>query len=159
MAPLSAPAAQRSLPWQGFIDCDVHNGIPGPEALAGRLPGKWRRQWEDYGLRYVNRAAYCPGPRRGAIRADAWPQSGKPAGSDLGFMREQLLDLWQPSIAVLNPIEQVSFGDQSPAYHDALARALNEWTAEEWLDREPRFRAAICVAYEDGELAAAEIER
>src|SRR5207245_442297 len=70
MATATAAARTRSHPWDGFVDCDVHNGIPGPEALAPYLPEKWRRQWEDYGLRYVNRAAYCPGPRRGAIRVD-----------------------------------------------------------------------------------------
>ena len=36
---------------------------------------------------------------------------------------------------------------------------VNDWQAAEWLDREPRLRASIIVAYEDGPAAAAEIDR
>jgi predicted TIM-barrel fold metal-dependent hydrolase len=41
----------------------------------------------------------------------------------------------------------------------ALASAINDWQTAEWLDPEPRLRASINVAYEDAELAAAEIHR
>ena len=41
----------------------------------------------------------------------------------------------------------------------ALASAINDWQAAEWLDPEPRLRASINVAYEDGELSAREIGR
>ena len=34
----------------------------------------------------------------------------------------------------------------------ALASAINDWQTAEWLDPEPRLRASINVAYEDGEL-------
>ena len=40
-----------------------------------------------------------------------------------------------------------------------MARASNDWLAAEWLDRDPRLRASIIVAYEDGPAAAAEIDR
>ena len=39
------------------------------------------------------------------------------------------------------------------------ASAINDWQIAEWLEPEPRLRASINVAYEDGELAAAEIHR
>ena len=41
----------------------------------------------------------------------------------------------------------------------ALASAINDWQVAEWLDPEPRLRASINVAYEDGPLAAREIHR
>ena len=41
----------------------------------------------------------------------------------------------------------------------ALARGLNEWLRAEWLDRDPRLRAAITVPPQNPELAVAEIER
>ena len=44
-------------------------------------------------------------------------------------------------------------------YGAALARAVNEWLIEEWLNREPRLRASIVMPYEDGDLAAEEIDR
>ncbi len=41
----------------------------------------------------------------------------------------------------------------------ALARAVNDWLAKEWLDRDPRLRASIVVPIQNAEMAAAEIER
>lgn len=50
-------------------------------------------------------------------------------------------------------------GQLNLEYGAALARAINDWQIEEWLEPEPRLRASIVVAYEDGELAAREIDR
>jgi predicted TIM-barrel fold metal-dependent hydrolase len=41
----------------------------------------------------------------------------------------------------------------------AFARALNDWIAKEWLDREPRLRASIVVPIQNTEYAVDEIER
>ena len=41
----------------------------------------------------------------------------------------------------------------------AMARAVNDWIAREWLDRDPRLRASIVVPQQNAELAVAEIER
>jgi predicted TIM-barrel fold metal-dependent hydrolase len=41
----------------------------------------------------------------------------------------------------------------------ALATAVNDWQAAEWLDKEPRLRASIVIPYEFPDLAVAEIER
>ncbi len=41
----------------------------------------------------------------------------------------------------------------------ALAAALNDWIAHEWLDRDPRLRASIVVPTQNPALAAAEIAR
>jgi hypothetical protein len=40
-----------------------------------------------------------------------------------------------------------------------MARAVNDWIAREWLDRDPRLRASIVVPQQNAELAVAEIER
>src|SRR3546814_17555312 len=40
-----------------------------------------------------------------------------------------------------------------------FARAVNDWMAREWLDREPRLRASIVVPPQCPELAVEEIER
>ncbi len=61
---------------------------------------------------------------------------------------------------MLNPL----IADGAPAqlnieYGAAIATAVNDWQVAEWLEPEPRLRASIIVPYEDGELAAAEIER
>ena len=41
----------------------------------------------------------------------------------------------------------------------ALCRAVNDWIAREWLDREPRLRASIVVPVQNPQLAVEEIER
>ena len=41
----------------------------------------------------------------------------------------------------------------------AMARAVNDWIAREWLDRDPRLRASIVVPQQNAELAVEEIER
>jgi hypothetical protein len=41
----------------------------------------------------------------------------------------------------------------------AFTRALNDWVAKEWLDRDPRLRASIVVPLQNTEYAVDEIER
>jgi uncharacterized protein len=154
-----------------IVDCDVHNAPVSDEALRAYLPGDWQerretvgyldasfRQYrENLGDRSYMGAEY-PRPTPRASRVDAWPPSGHPPASDLGFTRIQLLDTWNVEYAVLNPL--LGAAEQlNDEYGAALATAINDWQIREWLDPEPRMRASICVAYEDAELAAAEVAR
>src|SRR5215468_5400297 len=41
----------------------------------------------------------------------------------------------------------------------AFARAINDWIAKEWLDRDPRLRASIVVPLQNVEFTVDEIER
>src|SRR5262249_31736681 len=41
----------------------------------------------------------------------------------------------------------------------AFTRALNDWVAKEWLDRDPRLRASIVIPMQNTEHAVDEIER
>jgi predicted TIM-barrel fold metal-dependent hydrolase len=140
------------------IDCDIHNTMPSHETLTRYLPERWRRHLAGYGLRFYALGAYYPRLNPNAARTDAWPPGGGPPGSDLEFLRQQLLDAWSIEYGILNPLYLA--GEQpNPAYGVALAQALNEWLIAEWLEPEPRLRASIVVPYEDGEFAAAEIDR
>ena len=40
-----------------------------------------------------------------------------------------------------------------------FARAVNDWMAAEWLDKEPRLRASIVVPMQNPEMAVEEIDR
>jgi predicted TIM-barrel fold metal-dependent hydrolase len=51
---------------------------------------------------------------------------------------------------------QIMFSEDLSA---ALCRAINNWIAAEWLDRDPRLRASIVVPVHSPDLAVAEIER
>src|SRR5690606_17704214 len=86
------------------------------------------------------------------------PPTGEPPGSNLDFMRQQLLDRWQIAYGILNPLYGAG-GQLNLDYGAALAQALNDWQFAEWVEPEPRLKASIIVPYEDGELSAAEIHR
>jgi predicted TIM-barrel fold metal-dependent hydrolase len=154
-----------------IVDCDIHNAPTSEQALLEYLPAEWRhrrtpggrlaggyeRQRETLGDRSYLGCEYPRATPR-AARTDAWPPSGDPPASDLPFMREQLLDRFEIEYGVLTPM--LGAGEQLDVESGAArASASNDWQIAEWLEREPRLRASINVAYEDGELAAREIHR
>ncbi len=141
-----------------LIDCDIHNTMPSDETLAKYLPRRWARHLLDFGQRFYYQGAYYPRLHANAARSDAWPPGGGIPGSDLDFMREQLLDAWQIRYGILNPLYLA--GEQANLdFGVALAAGLNEWLVREWLEPEVRLRASIVTPYEAGELAAKEIGR
>jgi len=52
-----------------------------------------------------------------------------------------------------------NFGQEAPELAAEMCRALNDWTREEWLDRDGRLLGSICPPHEHPDLAVAEIER
>jgi uncharacterized protein len=145
-----------SFPAVGAIDCDVHPAVPGMRALLPYLEEHWREQVAVRGIDGLDPASYPIGiPANG--RPDWRPASGKP-GSDLELLREHVLAPFHTRYAILNCL----YGAQSAFnvhFAAALCRAINDWIAAEWLDKEPRLRSSIVVPVQDAELAAAEIDR
>jgi predicted TIM-barrel fold metal-dependent hydrolase len=146
------------LPIEGAIDCDVHPAPPGVRDLLPYLDAFWRDQIVN---RHIDQLAftltsYPPGSPF-AARPDWRPASGPPAG-DLDRIRRELLDPFQLRYAVCNVLHGAIalFNEDMAA---ALCSAVNDWTAHELLDREPRLRAAILVPPQNPELAVGEIER
>ena len=152
-----AVTARKQSGKTAIIDTDIHVAMTSAEMLLKFLPKSWHRHHEIVGGRGHIGSAY-PRMMPNAARRDALPPNGGPPGSDLEFLREQLLDAWQMDYGILTPLAG-SGGEVNLKYGAALAAAYNDWQIEEWVNREPRLRASIMVAYEDGELAAREIER
>jgi predicted TIM-barrel fold metal-dependent hydrolase len=142
----------------GIIDCDIHNLLPSPAALGEFLSERWRLHLERYGIWATGTGGYYPRLNTHAARTDAWPPAGGIPGSDLDFMRAQLLDAWNIDYGILNPL-YLAGELPNQEFGIALATALNAWLAAAWLDPEPRLRASMLVPYDDGAAAAAEIER
>ncbi len=140
----------------GLVDGDIHPATASSDALLPYLPERWHYRLSVHGPQGYP-GSYYPRNSPQAARADSWPPSGLPAGADLPFLREQLLDEWGIEFGILNPL----VGIHSPLveYSAALATAVNDWLMAEWLEPEPRLRGSISVPYEDGDLAAAEIDR
>jgi hypothetical protein len=139
----------------GLIDCDIHNHLT-PGAIGRYLPSKWR----DYHMAFGRRTSpgdFYPKATPMAARTDAWPPGGGPPGSDLPFLRKQLLDCWPIEVGILNTL--ISIRNQERDYDAAMATAANDCQIAEWLEPEPRLRASLLVPYEDATLAAAEIRR
>ena len=90
-------------------------------------------------------------------RAD-WRTPGKAPGSDLAALQRDALDAFGSRVAIAHCVHtgQVFYSEDMAA---AVCRALNDYIAREWLDREPRLRASIVVPAQSPDLAVQEIER
>lgn len=157
VAPAETLAPTPTRTRTAVIDCDIHNALPSEKTLHKYLSARWRRHLETVGLRGPYGSAY-PRLYPNAARHDSWPPSGLPPGSDLDFLREQLLDGWDIDYGILNCLYGVG-GQLNLDFGAALAQAMNEWQIAECVEPEPRLRASLLVPYEDGDLAAAEIDR
>jgi predicted TIM-barrel fold metal-dependent hydrolase len=139
-----------------LVDCDIHIRPSSPAALDAHLDERWRRHRQAFGERAPAGIVY-PRAMPAASRVDSWPPGGGPPASDLAFFREQHLDHWGFDYGVLNPL--LAGGVLNLEFRAALSRAVNDWQVAEWLEPEPRLRASVVLAYDDGELAAEEIHR
>lgn len=143
---------------QGAIDCDVHAAAPATKALLPYFDDYWRDAILSRGIDRLNLdlTAYPPGaPLSG--RPD-WRQEGANPGSDAALLCRQALDGFGSRFAILNCLHagQVFPSEDMGA---AFCRAINDWLAKEWLDRDPRLVASIVVPPQNPELAVEEIER
>jgi predicted TIM-barrel fold metal-dependent hydrolase len=144
----------------GIIDCDIHP-YPKAGALNAYLSERWRNHLASYGKfntgPFADRGTY-PRFSPAVSRRDAWPPSGGAPGSDVGFIREQLLDPYKVAYGVLEPL----LGGNTSRNLDeaaALCGAMNDWQAHEFVDPEPRLRASILVPSDDPEASVKEIDK
>lgn len=143
-----------------IVDCDIH---PYPRTRADLLqflPEEWRRHAETFGTRGSQPfLGLMHIPRVQVARLDSMPEEG-PAGSDLGLIRSQLLDLYGISHGILQPFGPGGGGNLlNPGLAVAVCRAVNDWQEAYFLDPEPRLKGSIVVPQEDAAAAVAEIER
>ncbi len=91
------------------------------------------------------------------FRSDWRDETGRTATS-VERLAEQALDPFGTTFAICNCL----YGAQAAFSEDlgvAVARAVNDWIAREWLDRDPRLRASIVVPQQNAEMAVEEINR
>jgi predicted TIM-barrel fold metal-dependent hydrolase len=145
----------------GLVDCDVHPW-PTADQLATYLSPRWRSYQEMFGLRGPTGRGTLQ-MRPFSARMDAWPPGGGFPGSDPDFAREQLLDKYGITHAILNSPPGLfptwTGGNHPREYSADMMKALNDWIRVEWLDRDPRWLGSVCVTYEQPEVAAKEIAR
>ena len=138
------------------IDCDVHPTVVDIRQLLPHLDEYWRDSVEERGIGSLESSAYPPNAPLTA-RPD-WRGENGYAATTAADLVAQVLDRWDASHAICNCL----YGVQLVYNEDmarALHRALNDWIAKEWLDRDPRLRASIIVPMQNVEYAVDEIER
>jgi len=146
------------VPFAGAIDCDLHPLMPSATALLPYLDEYWRDQLVN---RHIDRYSFVltsyPPYSPLSARPD-WRQiSGLPAG-DIDAIRRHALDPFGTRLAICNVLHgAVALFNEDMAA--ALCAAVNDWTAKELLDREPRLRASILLPAHNPALALREIER
>jgi len=141
-----------------LVDADIHPTPPLPTLLA-RLSPRWRRHVEQFGRRTPIITQLYPRASNAGMRADSWPEApGAFPGSDLELVQRQLLDEYGVDYGILNCL---NLGDsyEVPEFTADLARALNDWLTEDWLDADPRLLGSLLVPYDHPDLAVREIER
>ena len=145
-----------SFPRIGAIDCDIHPAAPGMRTLLPYLDDHWREQVTVRGIDGLDPSSF-PLNAPANCRSD-WRANGAKPGSSLDLLRTHALDPFGTKAAICNCLYGAA-GTFNVDFAAALSRAINDWLAAEWLDREPRLRASIVVPIQDPELAVAEIER
>lgn len=149
-----------------YIDCDVHHILPNFSTLLPYLEEGLRRRIEyASGARAEARNNFQM-PRRAyfnphsTARTDTMDADGTNHASIPECVRAELLDRYDITYAVLmgNDLTTLS-GMPDPDLAAGIARAYNDWTNEEWICFDPRFKHSIWVAPQDPVQAAAEIER
>jgi predicted TIM-barrel fold metal-dependent hydrolase len=140
-----------------LIDCDVHNDLTA-EKIPSFLTTESRRFLEQTGRRsWSLESPLRVAQRPFAARVDAVPPSGGVPGSDPEFAREQLLDEYGISAAIINFIGLGS-GNMPLKLEREMARAANESNAT-WLESDDRWLASIVCCQADPIWTVGEIDR
>ncbi len=145
--------------WSGpVIDCDVHANVPSLETLFAYQEPVWIQWAQERGWRGPpgGRLSYPPGATTTA-RAE-WCDGQVTPASDLTMLQRHILDPWQVDHAIVNCYYGVD-SLRHPDWAAALARSVNDWLIDQWLDKDPRVRASLVVPARDPVAAAAEIDR
>lgn len=138
------------------VDCDVHAVLPEPNALLPYLDEYWADQLVA-ALSPSYEPNYHPRGSNIAQRPDAAVDEDGRAATRVENLTQDVFDDGFADFAILNCLYGVQHVHQ-PRREQAHARALNEWLAHEWLDRDDRLRASIVVPMGTPEAAAAEID-
>jgi predicted TIM-barrel fold metal-dependent hydrolase len=137
------------------VDCDVHPTVPSIQALVPYLDEFWRDSVEERGISSLESQSYPPHAPITA-RPD-WRGKGGLAATSAAALAP-VFEQFGAGLAICNCLYGVQMIFAEDLAH-AFARALNDWVAKEWLDRDPRLRASIVVPLQNVEHAVDEIER
>ncbi|MEM7128907.1 MAG: amidohydrolase family protein [Chloroflexota bacterium] len=145
----------------GLVDCDVHHNFRQPSDLLPYLSKFWQDHLLDQGL-HLPGGGHPNTPMR-SNRSDLKEPDlmARDFNYSLEFTQRELLDRWNVDYALLTgppPFYGYS-GLPDPDWAAALCTAFNDYTIDNWLDRDPRVVNAILISPSDPVQAVAEINR
>ena len=146
---------QQGMP---VVDTDVHVAAPDVAALCPYLSTHWRDYLLESGVRSLGVNTYprgCDLAARPDARSD---DPSPPPGSTLEQLQKLLLEPWNVQAAIIHCDSGVHLLHNEDLAV-AMARALNDWLADQWLSKDQRLYGSIVVCTERPEPAVAEIER
>lgn len=156
----SPDSGSMTAAWSGpVIDADAHVCVPSLDALLPYLDRTWReytreRNWTGPG----NIAFTYPPALNASVRPEWRPTDGTVPASQLGLLREHVLDTANVEVAVLNCYYGLD-ALRHPDWSAAVVRALNDWLVAQWLEQDDRLRASLVVPARDPAAMVAEIRR
>jgi len=143
-----------------LIDTDVHEHIP-YEDLLPYLGDPWHHYIKNAGWKQEKHLPYTQPAIAGLNRADAQVPDGRPAGSDLEFMKQHLLEVDNHEFAILggnlDPGPSSMHGWYEMA--TALATAYNNAQIDLWLEKDDRLYGSVHINANEPLEAAKEIDR
>lgn len=151
-----------------IVDVDVHHSYREKEELVPYLPDEYVSRFLGGGQLSIGGRQYGNNGGYRGVRADLRDESDDGedpmlinSGARIDEVREKLLDECNIDIALLTGFSKLYAASASPdtAYGNALCRAFNDYTVENWLDADERFRYSMLVNHSDPNRAAEEIRR
>ena len=141
-----------------IVDCDLHHSTEKIDDLFPYLPKHYVEHIKDFGS-MMPVVGYTNMPRHGC-REELWQFTKKHPASNIEVAIEHHLNKWNIDIAVLTGSTVYGAAVHPDAdYAAAMCRAFNDWTLENWIKADTRFRASVAIAPSDPKLAAREIRR
>lgn len=151
-----APEAAESL---GIIDTDIHERADVHDLLPYLAP-QFRHYIAESGWEPQVHLPYTQLTAGGLDRADAKMPDGRPGGSDLGMLQDQVLDEYDHELGILTGwLNASAFHPGWVEFKTALMSAYNDWQIENWLDHDERLRGSIHLNIYDPQGATREVER
>jgi predicted TIM-barrel fold metal-dependent hydrolase len=126
------------------------------QALLPYFDEFWRDHVTERGIESLETIAYPPNAPL-SVRAD-WRGANGRGASDVAALARDILDPSHVRAGILNCL----YGVQLPFNVDfarAATRAVNNWIAGEWLDKDRRLRASILLPLQNIDFAVEELER
>jgi len=155
--PVGTDAGPRSGP--KFIDTDVHERAE-LDALVPYLEPMWQKYITDYRWVPDRYLPYSQPTAGGLDRADALLPDGRPGGSDLAMLRQQVLDEYNVEHSILTGwLNAGALQEGWVEFKTALMTAYNDWQLETWVEKDDRLYGSIHVNPWDAEGAVREIDR